>query len=324
MACEDDDMETNGTPKSLVTKLAEVMSEVERVAKHGRNDFHRYDYATEADIVAAVRKHMAERHLMLVPTVTKLEWRELAAKEQGKPRDPVCTMTVDFRVLDGDNPDAGLVFTVIGEGQDAGDKATYKAMTGATKYALLKLFLIPTGDDPEQDGQQAGSREKSSPRGAQASARPTPAQLDAEVRQNFPPGIEAEQVDPRPAFLAGKLECPNCGRRVFKRKDGSAWFCWQQKGGCGGQWAAVVTASGAAVDTATGEVQGDFEGDRDFLVKAVNGALRGFTDTERTAIFQQKLHGKTPQDATTKDLHDAYLWLGDPEVVKAWRKERAA
>src|SRR5699024_6730814 len=36
-------------------------------------------------------------------------------------------------------------------GQDAGDKAVYKAITGATKYALMKVFMIPTGDDPEQD-----------------------------------------------------------------------------------------------------------------------------------------------------------------------------
>jgi hypothetical protein len=36
--------------KSLAAKLAEIMSEVERIAKKGRNDFHKYDYATESDI----------------------------------------------------------------------------------------------------------------------------------------------------------------------------------------------------------------------------------------------------------------------------------
>jgi hypothetical protein len=40
---------------------------------------------------------------------------------------------------------------MIGEGQDAGDKGPYKAMTGAQKYALMKTFMIPTGDDPEAD-----------------------------------------------------------------------------------------------------------------------------------------------------------------------------
>ena len=37
---------------------------------------------------------------------------------------------------------------VAGEGLDPGDKAPYKAMTGALKYALLQSFLLATGDDP--------------------------------------------------------------------------------------------------------------------------------------------------------------------------------
>src|SRR5688572_13128409 len=58
--------ETSGT-KSLVTKLAEVMALVHRVPKRGRNEFHKYDYATEADIVEAVRGGLAERGVLLVP-----------------------------------------------------------------------------------------------------------------------------------------------------------------------------------------------------------------------------------------------------------------
>ena len=40
------------TRGALAKKLAEVMAAVERVPKRGRNDFHKYDYATEADIAA--------------------------------------------------------------------------------------------------------------------------------------------------------------------------------------------------------------------------------------------------------------------------------
>src|SRR5574340_328981 len=76
-----------------------------------------------------------------------------------------------------------IEFLVIGEGQDRGDKATYKAMTGATKYALLKLFLIPTGDDPEKDeDEQPTPRARSADAAAKvraaaakpANARPIP------------------------------------------------------------------------------------------------------------------------------------------------------
>lgn len=141
--------------RGLVTKLAKVMGEVERVAKRGRNDFHKYDYATEADIAAAVREHMASEHLLMVPNVEELTWRE---GKKGSEGAPIATLKVRFTVYDGDTGET-LSFHVYGEGQDSGDKATYKAMTGANKYALLKLFQIPTGDDPErEDGAKSGRR----------------------------------------------------------------------------------------------------------------------------------------------------------------------
>jgi hypothetical protein len=44
-----------------------------------------------------------------------------------------------------------IIAKVAGQGLDAGDKAPYKAMTGALKYALLQSFLLATGDDPEDE-----------------------------------------------------------------------------------------------------------------------------------------------------------------------------
>lgn len=133
---------------SLVRKLAAVMGEVERIPKSGRNDFHKYDYATEADIVAAVRKGLAERGVMIVHKVDALTWRQ-STKSSGEPASPIATVHVTFSAIDGDSGETLVVAQTVGEGQDSGDKAVYKALTGALKYAILKLFLIPTGHDPE-------------------------------------------------------------------------------------------------------------------------------------------------------------------------------
>ena len=132
-------------PATLIEKLAAVMAAVERVPKNGWNDFHKYHYATEADLSDAVRSNLARWGVMLIPSVEKVEWSKVPTKN-GEER--LATLTVRFTATDGKTD---FSFIVIGEGQDRGDKATYKAMTGATKYALLKLFLIPTGDDPEKD-----------------------------------------------------------------------------------------------------------------------------------------------------------------------------
>lgn len=128
---------------SLVTKLAAVMQAIERIPKRGRNDFHKYDYATEADIVSAIRSELATRQVMLIPAIT------------GMQRDPVgekgsvlTTLTMEFTFMDGESNET-IVRPWIGAGTDKEDKGAYKAMTGGEKYFLLKTFLIPTGDDPE-------------------------------------------------------------------------------------------------------------------------------------------------------------------------------
>lgn len=160
-------MET--TKKSLVTKLAEVMGEVGHVPKNGKNAHFGYSFATEADVVAAVREKMAARSIMLIPSVEKTEFRSVPGAKGPK---QVCTLTVKFTLMDGDS-DKTIEFTIIGEGEDAIDKSAFKAMTGAEKYAVMKLFMIPTGDDPEKDTEQPP------PRRAQSAIKPATATANA-------------------------------------------------------------------------------------------------------------------------------------------------
>ena len=114
------------------------------VAKTGRNDFHGYDYATEADVVESVRPHMVANGLMLIPHVDTV-----TQDQHGN-----TNIIVNYRLyhVSGEF----IEFNVAAAGNDknrngVGDKGIYKAMTGASKYALLKLFSLATGDDPEKD-----------------------------------------------------------------------------------------------------------------------------------------------------------------------------
>lgn len=126
-------------PIGLHAKLAEVMAEVGRVPKRGRNEFHKYDYATEADIVEAVRGALSSRSVSLLPSVKQVL------------RDgTLTTVLMSFTFTDGVTGET-TAHDWAGTGDDKGDKGLYKAMTGALKYFLLKTFLLPTGDDPEAD-----------------------------------------------------------------------------------------------------------------------------------------------------------------------------
>jgi hypothetical protein len=158
--------EANGT-RSLVRKLSEVMAAVERIPKNGRNTFHNYDYATEADIVSAVRQELAKRHVMLLPTITSREREPVGEKGQ-----VLTHLEMTFTFHDGESGET-LVCPWLGAGTDKEDKGAYKAMTGGEKYFLLKTFLIPTGDDPEQDeGTEAPAVSATAAPHASASARP--------------------------------------------------------------------------------------------------------------------------------------------------------
>ncbi|WP_424236400.1 ERF family protein [Bhargavaea ginsengi] len=181
--------------RSLVKKLAKVMSEVKYIQKRGYNQFHKYSYATESDVSDKVREVLAEQNVMMIPSVTDLQSREHQNRRGAV--EYIATVTMEFTFIDGDSGEE-IKFTVPGEGQDAGDKAVYKAMTGAQKYALMKAFMIPTGDDPEADSAvDERNHQQKPPQQQQRQQRPP------QQRQQKPPqappkqdggGITAEQV----------------------------------------------------------------------------------------------------------------------------------
>lgn len=134
--------------RKLVSKLAEVMKQVKYIQKNGFNSFNKYKYATEADVNEKIREVLAEQNVIMIPNMKSHAVRE-HTNRSGK-TEYIVTVEVEFTFMDGETGET-ITFTQYGEGQDSGDKGTYKAMTGAQKYALMKAFMIPTGDDPESD-----------------------------------------------------------------------------------------------------------------------------------------------------------------------------
>ena len=172
----------------LHRKLAEVMAEVGRVPKRGRNEFHKYDYATEADIVEAVRDALSSRSVSLVPSVRQVL------------RDgTLTTVLMAFQFTDGETGETST-HDWAGTGDDKGDKGLYKAMTGALKYFLLKTFLLPTGDDPEADAE-------TDKRAAGVARQP---------RGKAPSGPSCARCSQPP--IPGSDLCPTCARLLAERK----------------------------------------------------------------------------------------------------------
>jgi hypothetical protein len=158
--------------EKLIAKLVKIMSELDRVPKRGHNAHFNYDYVMETDLADAIRGKLAENGIMMIPNVTKTEWM---VTEKGS---KICSMSVQFTLTDGNET---ISYNIEGCGVDnPGDKAPYKALTGAEKYAIMKLFLIPTGDDPEletssADREGSGERPGAMDGGASRGPQVTPA-----------------------------------------------------------------------------------------------------------------------------------------------------
>jgi hypothetical protein len=133
---------------SLRQKLAVVRRRIAYVQKRGYNELKNYNYVTAADIAGAVGDILAELGVVVVPRLESIshEPSRMARSEV----EHVAHVVMAYTFMDVDTVEE-ITVKVAGEGLDAGDKAPYKAMTGALKYALLQSFLLATGDDPEDE-----------------------------------------------------------------------------------------------------------------------------------------------------------------------------
>lgn len=121
--------------------LLQVMNTVGYVQKTGRVKFKTtdYKYAGEADLIAALRPAMLEAGITF------------SCVDIGSPimHGQHIAAVYTFRFTHAAS-DTYVNACAIGQGMDSGDKAAYKAATGAMKYALRQTFVIETGDDPDQ------------------------------------------------------------------------------------------------------------------------------------------------------------------------------
>ena len=133
---------------SIYGKIVNVMKEVQYIQKKGFNTHFRYKYATEADVNEKIREEFCKQNVVMTPDIVHSEIREHVNRSGNT--EYITKVDMEFTFVDADTGDY-FVICSSGEGQDTGDKGIYKAIAGAQKYVLMKLFMIPTGDDPEAD-----------------------------------------------------------------------------------------------------------------------------------------------------------------------------
>jgi hypothetical protein len=121
---------------NLRQKLAEVRRRIGYIQKRRHNERFNYSYVTAADIAGSVGDILSELGVVVIPSLENITYESTAGRGEIT-RMARVVMAYTFAEVDSGEE---IVAKVAGQGLDAGDKAPYKAMTGALKYALLQSF----------------------------------------------------------------------------------------------------------------------------------------------------------------------------------------
>lgn len=140
--------------KTLAQKIADISASVKKLRMTGKGDG--YNFLTIQDVVNAVHKKMQAHHLVLTATVTSVE-------HHPDGRGLLASVQVRWTLFDMDSGER-MECSIPGDGW--GEKGIYKALTGSRKYAIIFLFNLAIGDNPEaagivdrkEDAKQVGAR----------------------------------------------------------------------------------------------------------------------------------------------------------------------
>lgn len=138
-------LELNAKLQQKKNNLRKSLKEKGVLKKGAVNEYDKYKYFSEAQYKELFTGLFADCGL-------ELKFNEISydtftgSEKQANGRMP----KLEFELMDTETG-FGETTVITGEGIDKGDKAGYKAYTGALKYYLANTFMVATGDDPEKD-----------------------------------------------------------------------------------------------------------------------------------------------------------------------------
>lgn len=186
----------------LYAKMAAIMGAIDKVDKDAQMNAgaFRYKYVTDVQVYHAVRKQLVEHGIALFASMTDVHQERivLSVDDKGNQRDKFHTRArFEFVLVDSESGEQ-MSCTWYGEAQDSGDKGVNKCATAALKYWLMKTFVIPTGDDPDDMPSVAPVRAVNAQPGEVTRSEATPApraqrstqETDAPHRDELPPAAQ--------------------------------------------------------------------------------------------------------------------------------------
>lgn len=126
---------------TIYEKLSAIWGAIQYMQKDDHLKFGSTDYKalSEEKVTSIMREQMVKQGLVVFPI-------EMTSSRQGQ----ISHVDVKYRIVNVENPEEYIEVVSCGDGADTQDKGAGKAMTYAYKYMWLRVFGIPTGEDPDK------------------------------------------------------------------------------------------------------------------------------------------------------------------------------
>ena len=181
----------NEPPKNLRQKLAAVALSLGDVKPDGYNTFHKYKYFSDEQLSGAFRSRLADAGIVVVPNAMSSDIKTFQT-DKGK-HSFLTTMRIQWTFYDTDSDERIIAYTV-GQGDDPGDKGANKAMTGAFKYLLIKMFQIG-GETSDAEGDESTDARHEDKRTPKAKVEKPKAKVEDVKKGGRQSGASEPQVD---------------------------------------------------------------------------------------------------------------------------------
>lgn len=124
----------------ITKSLCAITAEIGALGKTKKNQQQGYAFRGVDDLMNALHPLFAKYGVIVVPEVLESTREERVTAKGSALLSAILKVRYHFTAIDGSE----VCATVIGEGMDAGDKASNKALAVAYKYACFQVFCIPT------------------------------------------------------------------------------------------------------------------------------------------------------------------------------------
>ena len=158
--------------KIIAQALNKVQQQHGYAQKDGTNSFHRYSYVSEEGLVKLLRESFVTHGLVLTPSASETVDAARGLGDKGHGIHIVWKQ--GFHLCHTSGAVWPFELSAMCEGTDNGDKSVWKGLTNAHKHVLLKLLMMPTGEDPEADNSTDQNFNKPKAQQAPAPAQATP------------------------------------------------------------------------------------------------------------------------------------------------------